>query len=386
VKARSALIQGALAGLGLAAAYFTWQRPKDGKADEAVVVLDAKKAAVEEVRYEDGARFITLRREVKDEPVVWLTQGYLEGKGPPPPPPKSYPLKVGDIELLPDGGARDGGRSDAGRAGARAAVMDAGAFDAGLPEGGVELPQGVVATPPPRILVGNERAEKLYEKFAPLFAARALGLLTPEKLKEVGLDVTEKKLTVMVSGAPRSYRVSTGGVGLVGNYLQDSKDNQVYLLAAGIMNELDPSAGQLVDRRMHSFRPAEFDAFKVTYEGTSKEFVQTGAEVSQTTKVAPKEAPDKPDEFVRNWHDKILNRMIPTDVMGKGEKPASGEPVVVLRIDYFTRGKAKGFLEMARGVGTGVEMFARSEHTAGWVALHMGSENFAEEARKVVGK
>ncbi|MBX7113657.1 MAG: hypothetical protein K1X64_04920 [Myxococcaceae bacterium] len=368
MKARSALIQGVLAGAGLVAAYVTWQRPKDTKSDEQVVVLDAKKTALEEIRYEDGTRFITLRREVKDEPVVWVTQGYLEGKGPPP---------VVDPHAGvtgPDGG----GHADAGLVAMR--------FDAGMPEG-VELPQGVtVVTPPPRQLVGNERAEKLYEKFSPLMAARGLGVLSPEKTKEVGLDLTEKKMTLMVSGAPRIYRVSTGGVGLLGNYLQDGQDNQVYLLPSGLMNELDPSSGQLIDRRFHAFRPAEFDSFKVTFEGVSKEFVQTGAEVSQTTKVAPKEAPDKPDEFVRNWHDKILTRMVPTDVLGKGETPKSGEPTLMLRLDYFSHGKPKGFLEMAKGAGSQVEIFARSEHTAGWVALHMGSENFAEEARKVVGK
>lgn len=373
MKARSALIQGVLAGVGLVAAYVTWQRPKDTKGDEQVVVLDAKKTAVEEIRYEDGTRFITLRREVKDEPVVWVTQGYLEGKGPPPPPVDPHAGVA-----LPDAGHRDAGVADAG-------AVAAPGVDAGLPDG-VELPQGVVVTPPPRQLVGNERAEKLYEKFSPLMAARALGVLSPEKSKEVGLDLTEKKLTVMVSASPRLYRVSTGGVGLLGNYLQDGKDNQVYLLPAGVMNELDPSSGQLIDRRLHAFRPADFDGFKVTFEGVSKEFVQTGAEVSQTTKVAPKDAPDKPDEFVRNWHDKILTRMVPTDVMGKGETPKSGEPTVMLRVDYFSHGKPKGFLEMARGAGASVEIFARSEHTAGWVALHMASENFAEEARKVVGK
>ncbi len=371
MKARSALIQGVLAGVGLVAAYVTWQRPKDSKSDEQVVVLDAKKAALEEIRYEDGTRFITLRREVKDDPVVWVTQGYLEGKGPPPPPANPHAGVV-----MPDAGHHDGGFVDAG----------VPVLDAGVPEG-VELPQGVtVVTPPPRQLVGNERAEKLYEKFSPLMAARALGVLSPEKTKEVGLDLTEKKMTVMVSGTPRIYRVSTGGVGLLGNYLQDGNDNQVYLLPSGVMNELDPSSGQLIDRRLHAFRPAEFDSFKVTFEGISKEFVQTGAEVSQTTKVAAKDAPDKPDEFVRNWHDKILTRMVPTDVMGKDEKPKSGEPTVMLRIDYFFHGKPKGFLEMARGTSALVEIFARSEHTAGWVALHMGSENFAEEARKVVGK
>lgn len=371
MKARSAVIQGVLAGVGLMAAYTTWQRPKAAKANETVPVLDVSKNAVEEVRYEDGTRFIVLRREVKDEPVVWLTQGFLEGKGPPPPPVNPH---AGAVSA--DGGVIDGGRL-------AAAGVDAGALLAANADAGV-APVKVV-TPPPRTLRGNERAEKLYEKFAPLMAARALGTLSPEKLKEVGLDVTEKKLSLKVSGTPRAYRLATSGTGLLGSYVQDTKDNHVYLLASETVTELDPSSGQLIDRRLHGFRPADFDSFKVTYEGAAKEFVQTGAEVSQTTKVAPKETPDKPDEFVRNWHDKILNRLVPTDVLGKGEIPASGEPKVILRIDYFVRGKDKGFLELAKGTGTLVEMFARSEHTAGWVALHMGSENFAEEARKVVG-
>jgi hypothetical protein len=113
-----------------------------------------------------------------------------------------------------------------------------------------------------------------------------------------------------------------------------------------------------------------------------KAFVQSGGEVPQTAKVAPASAPDKPDDFARNWHDKIWSRQIVTEVLGKGEAPASGEPKPALRIEYSYRGKPKGFLELA--IGQGAETFARSENTAGWVALHGGAAEVIEEAKKVV--
>lgn len=367
MKARGALIQGGLAAAGLVAAYVTWQRPpEDIKGD--VTMLDVGRNSLEKVRYDDGLRWVELRPQGKsEEAVVWLEQG----SRPPPAAP-----------TLPGAGA-DGGVALAGGADAGTNVL------ASLPP--------PPAPPPPREVRGNERAQKLLEKFAPMRASRLLGTLSDAKAKELGFVDSKRKLEVFAGGVSYAYTVAspTAG-GFVSSYVRDDKSGNVYLVAGSLLSELDPSSQQLVERRLHAFKPTDFNGFLVNVEGKAREFVQTGAETPATTKVAPKAAPDKPDEMVRNWHDRLFNRLIVTEVLGKTEKPASGEPKVVLRVEYTGRGGTKGWLEVARGAGAAPaapaapgappagEYFGRSEQTAGWVRLGGPVEELLTEAKKVV--
>jgi hypothetical protein len=338
MKARGATIQGALAVVALIAAYVTWQRPKE-KVTGDVVILDVSKSELEKVRFSDKDRFIELfRAPGENGPILWVKQTVA------PPAPMHNP----HAPPPPDAGTPD-------------------------------------PAEPPKVKEAraNDRAEKLYERFAPLRGARALGTLAADKLKELGLAETSRKLEVTASGVTHTYKVGTSPLGVGTPYVQNEKDGNVYLLTGTVINELDPSSQQLIDRRLHAFRAAEVDAFTVKLGDKSREFVQSGAQVPQTTKIAPKETPDKPDEFVRNWHDKIWSRLIVTDVLSKGETPKNGEPQVKLRIDYFQRNKPKGWLELGT---VDKEVFARSEQTANWVALHGGVEEMLTEAEKVVGK
>src|SRR5688572_25873250 len=147
MKARGVVLQGLLAGAGLVAAWFVWQRGPESMPGE-VEVLDAPKGALVQVRYEDEARWVEISR-AEDNP-LWVALGTKPAPG----------------------ASADAGTPDGGLAG-------------GTGDGGV---QAVAATPPPpRVLRANEAAEKLFERFAPLRASRALGVLDEKKLEEVGL-------------------------------------------------------------------------------------------------------------------------------------------------------------------------------------------------------
>ena len=346
MRAPSAAIQGALALVGLIAAYTTWQRaPEVAPGD--VVVIEGTKASLEKLRHQDRGRWIELARKSEGgESLIWIRQG--------------------QATMLED---HKGGW-----------VLDGGA----PPDGGYELPDAGVAKVKPgkeRELRGNDRAEKLFERFMPLRAARALGVLSPEKEKELGLELSQDHLEITSSGLTRSFLVGTSAAGVGTPYLKDEKDGKVYLLAGSLLSELDPASQQLIDRRLHAFKPTEFDAVVVKAGPLQKEFVQTGAELS-ATKLAPKATPDKPDEFARNWHDKVWTRLLAAEMLGRGELPPSGEPTVALRLDYQAKGKAKGFLEVARGKGA--DLWARSEQTAGWVLLLGGADEVLAEANKVL--
>jgi hypothetical protein len=108
--------------------------------------------------------------------------------------------------------------------------------------------------------------------------------------------------------------------------------------------------------------------------------VQTSDEQGGT-RLASKSKPDKPDDFARNWTDKIW-RLMGIEVLGKGEIPAGGEPKVEGRIEYLRRDKSMGWVDLARGANG--ELFLRTEHTAGWVKAHNRADEVLGEIKKVV--
>lgn len=337
MKSRSVAIYGALALLGLLAAWRTWQSPEDtAKADQAVI-LDATRQTLERVRYDDGTRFIDVTRRTAGEPRLWVTLGYLPGKFP-----------------APDAGVADGGLG----------------VDGGVP--------AVAATEPPptRTTPTNERGETLWARFTPFVGTRALGVLPQAKLEELGLVDTGRTLEVTVAGAPHRFMVAKASTGTIGSYLMDERTKGVFLIPSTVVNELDPASTMLVDRRLHRFTQKEFDAFTVTLGGLSADFVVNDATVAR------KDSPETPDELAKNWSDKVLNRLVVTDVLGEGELPKAGAPVQALRIEYRKGAQVKGWLEMATAPDGA--MVARSENTGGWVTLHQNSDQLLLEAQKLV--
>ena len=343
MKARSAALQGGLALAGLVAAYVTWQRPKDSFKSESVVVVDAAKNSLERVRYEDGVRSIAV--EKKDRLLVTLAN--LPGKRP------VFDAGVSLVEV--DGGV----------------------------DGGPVLASARQPEPPPdRTVFANDRAETLWTKFTPFEGSRALGILSKEKLEEVGLSNSERKLELQVSGVNHRFTISRPIGGLIGTYAQEEKSGEVFLISSSVFNELDPNSQLLVDRRLHVFKPTEFDAFTVKFADKSAAFVSTGADIPQTAKVARAATPDKAEELAKNWHDKLWNRLIVTEVLSQNEVPKQGVPVAQMRVDYALKGQPKGWLEL--GFDPTGSTWARSENTPSWVSVHQGSEEMIHEGQKLL--
>ncbi|HEV3030951.1 MAG TPA: hypothetical protein VG319_04875, partial [Polyangia bacterium] len=93
---RSAGLQAGLAVAGLLAAHLTWQREPE-RAPGEVTIIDASKADVARVRYEDDDNILGLERQSEDgEPGIQLhveaktkTPAAKAGEAPTPPPPPS---------------------------------------------------------------------------------------------------------------------------------------------------------------------------------------------------------------------------------------------------------------------------------------------------------
>lgn len=345
MKAQGAAIQGGLAILALIAAYATWQREPTTKED--VVVLDVSKNEIELIRYDDQRHWVEIQKSNSSGgPVVWVREGMKD-----PPPPA---VDAG----MSDGGLADGGRADAGPQPAKADPPDA----------------GVKTAPKVREYRGNPEADKVYDHFTPLRAVRSLGVLDPKKLKEVGLENPERRLEIKTGSTQYVFTVGTAALGAGTPYLRQEKDGRVYLLRGTVLSDLEFASSKLVERRLHAFKPEDWDTIKVTAANQSRELTQVGGQ-----KLADK-GQKSPDDFVKNWHDKVM-RAVVIEPLGRGEKPNAGDPNVELKIDYLHGTKNIGFLELGRA---GNEIFARTELTAGWSRIS-GGDDLLTEAKKVVG-
>jgi hypothetical protein len=329
MNVRGAAVQGGLAALGLIVAYTTWQREPE-RAPGEVIVVDVNKGDVQTVRLDDG-----------------------NGK---------------TVELDRRKDARDE-----------------------EPRVWLKLSADAKTKKPARELPGNEGAERLWEKFAPLRATRALGTLDAAKLKELGLDAPKKKLELTARGVKHSFDIGSSPFGVSDPYVKDQKDGHVYVFGGGVINDLDSAGVRLVDRQLHGFKPGDYDSVTIAAGGKSRTLSAPPAENAFAAKLVSSKT-GKPDELAKNWHDKIW-RMMVTEVLGKGEQPPRGTPEVACKVTYEWHGKPKGFLELGRiapapvasnAPATGpAEDWARSERTASWDKLPGSAEEVIKECSKV---
>lgn len=332
MKAPGAAVQGGLAALGLIAAYTTWQRAPERKPGE-VVIIDATASDVQKIRYEDKSG-----KELK-----WVElERHKEADGP------HVWLRV-----------------------------------AAKPE----------SHQPERELRGNESAQKLWDKFAPLKGSRALGVMPPEKLKEVNLDAPKKRIEVIVRGSSHALEVGASPFGVSEPYVKDVGDNKVYVLGNSVVSDLDSAAVRLVDRQLHDWKPAEIASLTIKVGDKTKELKQVPAEGSNKQLLVDKSG--KSDDRAKMWHDK-LGRALVSEVLGKGEVPPHGEPAIALRVDYKLKGRGPAFIEVGRSGADPAstpapgappvvkEIFARTESTAGWVKLSVAAEELLKDAEKIV--
>jgi Domain of unknown function (DUF4340) len=245
---------------------------------------------------------------------------------------------------------------------------------------------------PERYVRGGAGAEKLFEKLAPLRATRALGVLDAAKLKELTLDAPKKKLTIVARGATRVFDVGAP-TGVSDPYVKDQKDGRVYVLGGGIISDLDSAAVRLVDRRLHSFNAGDWNGLTLTVGAKKREWTVQGEKPTEQKLLSKKS--QKPDAEAKNWHDKAF-RLVVTEVLGQGEKPAAGDPQPVLKLEYGDHGKPRGWLEIGRTApgappantsmpAQNGDLYARSERTAGWMKLAANAEDIVKEADKVAG-
>ena len=218
---------------------------------------------------------------------------------------------------------------------------------------------------------GSEQAEKLLEAFAPLQGLRTLGKLDDAKAKELGLTESKKTLTVMVKGAPRKFTVGGTSYGTADIYVRDDQGN-VFLLPQRFSSDFEYAESRLMERRLHRFERENISKVTVTVGAKTKTLVQQLRTDPLKFYWTAQETPDKRDDTLRNWMDKVL-RLALTDYVAKGEEPsaagmsqAAGAPQSgdVMTLKFYDGDKEIGTATFSRYPrGTQTEYFATTETT-----------------------
>ncbi|HEY0708097.1 MAG TPA: hypothetical protein VGG33_14935 [Polyangia bacterium] len=346
---RSVAIQGALAFVALILAYTTWQRGPELVAGE-TFILDVTKNDLEKVRFEDQ-----------------------EGKG--------------SWSELAKGKDNDG----------TYVTVRMSGYD----NTGVGLPSGHPGIPlklPERLVRGNDSAQRLFDRFSPMRAQRALGVLDPAMSKDLGLDTTKKFLEVTARGIKRRFAIVPAPPGGSDPYVRDLQDNKVYIVNRQILTDMQAASTNLLERKLHNFKVEDMDKMVVIAGDKRREFAASRNDEFPGIRLAPAETPDKPDPTLKNWHDRVFS-LFPTEVLGKDEVPKSGPPVLAIRVEYLARGRLLGFADLARGATAATsappsadgktppaEVYVRSEYTLGWFRVAPESASLLTEAEGFLSK
>jgi len=238
------------------------------------------------------------------------------------------------------------------------------------------LPADIAPLAPDRELRGNEAAEKLLGQFSPFTASRALGVPDASKLRELGLVGGFRRLEVWTKTSHLSFVVSSP-VGTGASYLR-TEDGRVFVLGGALVQDLTSAASRLVDRRVHALRPEDADRVVVHLGTQTRTLFQR--RVGGTAKFFNDAHTNTPDAYAQGWMDR-LNKVTPSDVLGRGETPPEGEPRVELRVDFQRGSQSLGFVELARAQNA---WFARSEHSVGWMRVVGRAEGLMHDVDRLV--
>jgi hypothetical protein len=240
---------------------------------------------------------------------------------------------------------------------------------------------------------GSDQADKLFDQFAPMRVVRSLGNVDEKKAKELGLDSSKKSLTVLAKGQPVKFTLGQTSYGSGDVYARDPQGN-VYLLSHRMVSDFEFAESRLMERRMHRFERADFDRIEaqvMTASGPkTRTFIQKNRQDATNFYFVDAASPDKRDDTLRNWVDKIL-RMAINDYVNKGEEPQAATPIAgsanagdLLTLRFFDGKKQIGEAVFSRYPKAGqTEYYARTETTLGMVRLlNATAESALQDAEK----
>lgn len=298
---RSLVVHTVLALAATVAAYVAWTKPA-ASTDSGVIMVPGSAERLTSIQWQEERWNITVDRQ---DDVVEVSVQRLK-------PAKKAPLKKAeptDDAAKPDDSKPGDAKPD-----------DSKPDDAKPVE--VEPPE------PPKVYPGSKQAIELFEKLAPLEAARSLGQLAAERLKALGLDEPKSTLILNIGKTTHKLEIGNSTYGSGDMYVQ--KDGgEVFLVASSKLSSLRHGASTLIDRNVAGVKKEDVERLAVTGGGKRREIVQRFAEDKDKAFWADPAEPDAKLELVGNW----LNRVLRLRVVDLVDEAPVGEPSV--EMEFF---------------------------------------------------
>ena len=450
----SIVIHVVLAALALVLAFWTWTADKTKVGPSEVVALDVSKQDIQSLTFKDESRTVQVERRTGSdgEAYAWLTVttrttalttnaaaagGNPHGGMMPAPPPPSAPAAPAPAPAVapapagkaavpvvkptaaaagpnkpaaPAKPAKGGDKSGDGKpVVAAAAPAPAPAVVASAAAPGSAASAAPVAAPQPAAPIheiketvsvkqfrGSDLADKMLLQFSPLRALRAIGTVDEAKAKELGLTDTKKELLISARGQTYAFAIGNTSYGS-GDYYAKDGQGRVFLLSHNLIGDFEFAESRMMERRLHRFSQPDFTRVEVSVNGKTRTLQQQKREDAQNYFFADQSTPDKRDDSLKNWVDKVL-RMAIQDYVAQGEEPkgdseqvaSSTAPAVktgdLMTLRFFDGRKELGSAVLSRFINpktNQVEYFARTETTIGMVRLLTATaESAVQDAEK----
>lgn len=244
---------------------------------------------------------------------------------------------------------------------------------------------------------GSDAAMDLFGAFGPLRAVRSLGQVDEKKAKELGFPDSKKRLVVVAKGQTTEFTLGSTSYGGGDSYARDAQ-GRAYLLSQRTVADFEFAESRLMERRLHRFERGDFDRVEISVGAKKKMLLQQKRQDPSGYYFVEAATPDKRDDTMKNWMDKVL-RIAISDYVAQGEEPqpgakaqpAPGQPAAgpigdIMTMRFYDGRKEIGLATFSRQVNPKTnqpEFYARTETTIGLVRLlGVTAESAIQDAEK----
>lgn len=152
----------------------------------------------------------------------------------------------------------------------------------------------------------NQNVTSLIDFFAPLYADRRLGNVSPENRDAYGLGTEAAKLTIEAkNGAKHEFLVGAKSYGTANKYLFDQQRQELLLIKSVDLDNLAQASSKLFENKLTDIAAADFEQIAVS-RGTQKATWDHTSQDGKGRRVWKKNRNDtQPDKALESWVDKI---------------------------------------------------------------------------------
>jgi hypothetical protein len=177
------------------------------------------------------------------------------------------------------------------------------------------------------------------------------------------------------------------------SYARDGQ-GRAFLLPQRIIADFEFAESRLMERRLHRFERADFDRVEITVGGKKRMLLQQKRQDPTNYYFSDAATPDKRDDTMKNWMDKVL-RIAISDYVAQGEEPqaspppgAAGQPALgdIMTLRFYEGRKEIGNAVFSRQLNPKTnqpEFYGRTETTISLVRLlGVTAESAIQDAEK----